>query len=81
MLTCSVHILEIFYLKQRLLCFLLLTPGNIQEDNNTFFLLCFYQGNVPSSIDAFVCIYLQQQLMLTSVTVYFIGNGFFFCQC
>lgn len=46
-----------------------------------FFLLCFIVYHyVPSCIDAFVYMYLQQQLMLTSVTDYFIGNGrFFFC--
>lgn len=59
-----------------LLCLLLPTPGNIQHDNNFVFFYCFIVYHyVPSCIDAFVYMYLQQQLMLTSVADYFIENG------
>lgn len=59
-----------------------------QDINRT---LLFYEEIKPHNTDASVCVYLQRQVMLKSVTYYFLGNRvrvyFFFagvrggCQC
>lgn len=74
------HTGDILFKTQLLLCLLSPTPGKhptIYICIIFFYCVCIRGMCLVCSIDAFVFIYLQQQLMLTSVTDYFIGNRFF----